>query len=101
MARTLHKEQMMKSQRFLSSLAIAVALLAPGLVRTAAAQTRAEVKAGPVTVRVYDRSHKDYHDWNDEEDRNYRAYLTTNHQTYRPIQKLSKSQQTKYWNTRH
>ena len=93
----------MKSHRFLSSLAVTVALLAPGLVQTAAAQTHtvAVAKAGPVSVRVYDRSHKDYHDWNDEEDRSYRAYLNTNHQSYRPISRLSRTQQTKYWNSRH
>ena len=91
----------MKSHRFLSSLAVAVALLAPGLVQTAAAQTRAVAKVGPVTVRVYDRAHKDYHDWNDEEDRSYRAYLSTNHQSYRPISRLSRTQQTRYWNSRH
>ena len=92
----------MNAHRVLSTLAVTAALLAPGLGQAvAAAQERAAVKAGPVTVRVYDRSHKDYHDWNDEEDHAYRAYLTTNHQTYRPIAKLSRSQQTKYWNTRH
>jgi hypothetical protein len=101
MARTLHKEQNMKSHKILSSLAVAAALLAPGLVQTAFAQTHAVAQVGPVSVRVYDRSHKDYHDWNADEDRTYRTYLTTNHQSYRPISKLSRSQQTKYWNTRH
>ena len=92
----------MNAHRFLSALVVTAALLAPGLGQAlAAAQVRAAVKAGPVSVRVYDRSHKDYHDWNDEEDHAYRSYLTTNHQTYRPIAKLSRSQQTKYWNSRH
>ena len=93
----------MNKQQLLSSLAVTVALLASGLGHTTASAqtTTATAKVGPVTVRVYDKSHKDYHDWNDEEDRTYRAYLSTNHQAYRPISKLSASQQTKYWNTRH
>jgi hypothetical protein len=92
----------MNAHRFLSALVVAGALLAPGLGQAvAAAQGRAGMKVGPVTVRVYDRSHKDYHDWTDDEDHAYRSYLTTNHQTYRPIGKLSRSQQTKYWNSRH
>jgi hypothetical protein len=90
----------MHAHRFLSSLIITVALLAPGL-GVAAAQERAEVKVGPVAVRVYDRSHKDYHAWDDQEDQRYRKYLSDNRQTYRPIAKLSHKQQTTYWNSRH
>ena len=91
----------MNAHRFLSAVVVAAAVVALGAGRAVAAQERAVAKAGPVTVRVYDSSHKDYHDWNDDEDRAYRSYLSTNHQTYRPIAKLSKSQQTKYWNSRH
>jgi hypothetical protein len=92
----------MHGHRFLSSLVVTAALLAPGLGQAvAAAQERAAVKVGPVSLRVYDRSHKDYHVWDDQEDRTYRTYLTNNHQAYRPIAKLSSKQQTKYWNSRH
>jgi hypothetical protein len=92
----------MNAHRFLSALVVTAAMLAPGLGQTvAAAQEHAVAKVGPVTVRVYDKSHNDYHDWTDDEDRAYRSYLTTNHQAYRPIGKLSQSQQTKYWNSRH
>jgi hypothetical protein len=98
----LHWQRHMNTPRFISTLIVTTALFAPGLARAVAfAQERAAVKGGPVTVRVYDRAHKDYHDWTDDEDRAYRSYLTANHQTYRPIAKLSKSQQTKYWNYRH
>ncbi len=83
----------MNAHRCLSALVVTAALFAPGLGQAvAAAQERAVARVGPVTVRVYDRSHKDYHDWTDDEDRDYRSYLTTNHQTYRPIAKLSRSQ---------
>jgi hypothetical protein len=91
----------MYGHRFLSVLTVTAALLAPGWGHVAAAQERAVVKAGPVTLRVYDRSHKDYHVWDDQEDQRYRQYLTDNHKTYRPIAKLSNKQQTSYWNTRH
>jgi hypothetical protein len=92
----------MHGHRFLSSLVVTAALLAPGLGQAAAAaQERAAVRVGPVSVRVYDRAHKDYHVWDDNEDRTYRSYLSDNHQTYRPIAKLSHKQQNSYWNTRH
>ena len=92
----------MQKHRFLSSLVVTVALLAPGLGLTlATAQERVAIKAGPVSVRVYDRAHKDYHVWDASEDQNYRQYLNDNHRAYRPIAKLSNKQQTTYWNTRH
>jgi hypothetical protein len=92
----------MYGHRSLGSLIVTAALLAPGLGQAVAtAQTRAAVKVGPVSVRVYDRAHKDYHVWNNQEDQTYRQYLNDNHQAYRPIKKLSSKQQTNYWNTRH
>ena len=92
----------MHGHRFLSSLVVTAVLLAPGSSHAvAAAQTRTTVKVGPVTLRVYDRSHKDYHVWDDQEDHTYRTYLSDNHQTYHPIAKLSNKQQTTYWNSRH
>ena len=92
----------MHGHRFLSSLVVTAALLAPGFGQAvAAAQVKAAVKVGPVTLRVYDRSHKDYHVWDDQEDQTYRQYLSDNHRTYRPIAKLSNRDQTRYWNSRH
>jgi len=92
----------MHGHRLLNSLVVIVTLLAPGLgLGVAAAQERAEVKVGPVAIRVYDRSHKDYHVWDDQEDQRYRKYLSDNRRTYRPIAKLSNREQTTYWNSRH
>jgi len=92
----------MHEHRFLSSFVVTVALLAPGLgMAVATAQERAAVRVGPVSVRVYDRSHKDYHVWDNQEDQRYRQYLNDTHRAYRPIAKLSNRQQTTYWNSRH
>jgi hypothetical protein len=35
--------------------------------------------------RYYDRVHRDYHYWNDGEDRQYRAYLVERHEAYVPF----------------
>jgi hypothetical protein len=51
--------------------------------------------------RMYDRAHKDYHNWNTEEDRMYRQYLTEHHHKYREFQRMSKKQQNEYWKWRH
>ncbi len=49
---------------------------------------------GPVTAladdhhrekRYYDKVHRDYHYWNDGEDRQYRAYLVERHEAYVPF----------------
>ena len=92
----------MHGHRFLSSLVVTAALLAPGLGQAVAtAQVRAAVKVGPVSVRVYDRAHKDYHVWDDREDSTYRQYLGDQHMKYRRYSKLNRRQQTAYWNWRH
>jgi hypothetical protein len=51
--------------------------------------------------RVYDRSHNDYHNWDDNEDRFYRQYLTEKHKTYRIFAEVKQKEQTAYWNWRH
>ena len=91
----------MRGHRLLTSLAVTAALLTPGLGQAiAAAQTRAAVRVGPVTIRVYDRTHKEYHVWDKQEDQ-HRAYLRQHHQKYRPITKISRARQASYWNARH
>src|SRR5881227_1899503 len=51
--------------------------------------------------RYYDRGHKDYHEWNDNEDRSYRQYLNEHHQKHRDFSRLSSRQQRDYWRWRH
>jgi hypothetical protein len=52
-------------------------------------------------VRYYDRNHKDYHNWDDNEDRSYRIYLGERHREYHPFVEVSHRQQQSYWNWRH
>ena len=85
----------MHAHRFLSSLIVTAVLLAPAAAQATAAP------AVKVQLRVYDRSHKDYHVWDDHEDSTYRAYLGDQHKTYRKYSTLNRKQQTTYWNWRH
>jgi hypothetical protein len=92
----------MHGHRLMSSLIVTAALLAPGVGQAvAAAQEQAAVRVGPVSVRVYDRSHKDYHVWDDREDQTYRTYLGDQHIKYRSYSTLSHRRQDGYWNYRH
>ena len=51
--------------------------------------------------RVYDRDHRDYHNWDDREDRSYRVYLGERHREYHPFVELRVKEQRAYWNWRH
>jgi hypothetical protein len=81
-------------RRTFSAFTLIAALGAPVLLSSAAT-------AQSLDVRIYDRSHKDYHTWNADEDRMYRQYLTDNHRPYRALTRQSKKQQADYWKWRH
>jgi len=51
--------------------------------------------------RVYDHDHKDYHNWDDNEDRSFRVYLGERHREYHPFVELKVKEQRAYWNWRH
>jgi hypothetical protein len=53
--------------------------------------------------RVYDRDHKDYHQWNGDEDRNYRQWYESRYhgKQYRDYNRLNKRDQNAYWKWRH
>src|ERR1700686_5052542 len=51
--------------------------------------------------RYYDKSAKDYHTWDNNEDRAYRTYLGQQHRDYRDFNKNKSSQQQQYFNWRH
>lgn len=51
--------------------------------------------------RVYDPDHKDYHNWDGQEDQDWRQYLSEHHKKYRDYSHASKRDQSAYWNERH
>lgn len=82
--------------RTIGSMILAAAMITPSVTLAAALPQEASVQ-----VRVYDRDHKDYHNWDDREDHAYRQYLTDNHRSYRVYAKQNHSTQKAYWNWRH
>ncbi|MFI5092700.1 MAG: hypothetical protein WCE50_03725 [Candidatus Acidiferrum sp.] len=91
---------MKAAYRYLGFIFLSAALTAPLAIRSNAA-TQDDHRDDKKQTRVYDRSHKDYHQWNDNEDRAYRRYLGEQHEDYRDYSKLKRNQQTAYWNWRH
>lgn len=94
-----------KGMRILSSMLLMGALAAP-LGLQAQDRDRDDHKDRDDRAknqRVYDRDHKDYHTWNDDEDRNYRQWYTQkyNGREYREYNRLGKKDQNAYWNWRH
>jgi hypothetical protein len=51
--------------------------------------------------RYYDRDSRDYHYWNDGEDREYRAYLVEQHRVYIPFVKIKVRERNEYFKYRH
>jgi len=80
--------------RYFSTAVLATSMLAPVAFTVGCA---ARVSTG----RYYDRDHRDYHNWNDNEEREYRLYLGERHEDYRDFHKLNRNEQNNYWKWRH
>jgi len=52
-------------------------------------------------TRYYDRDGRDYHTWNDNEDRQYRQYLVERHRGYVVFTKTKPTQRREYFKYRH
>ncbi len=81
----------------LGSLALAATLAVPVIITTAPS-LGAQVG---IQVRIYDRHHKDYHAWDDHEDRLYRSYLAERRREYIEYNRLKRGDQDRYWRWRH
>ena len=49
----------------------------------------------------YDKHHKDYHQWNDHEDRAWHMYWEQRHRPYVDWAAANESQRQAYWDWRH
>jgi hypothetical protein len=62
---------------------------------------RSVPQAASVQVRVYDKDHNDYHNWDDNENRAWGVFLTQNHRKSHEFSTANKKEQSQYWNWRH
>ncbi len=85
---------MHRPHHYLASLFLTAAIAAP-------ISLFASPQDAGVQVRVYDKNHKDYHNWDDNENRAWGVYLTENHKNHHEYSKASKKEQGQYWNWRH
>ena len=85
-----------RTHRYISSLFLTAALAVPVAIMAAPGPQNASVQ-----VRVYDRDHKDYHNWDDHENQSWGLYLSNNHKKPHEFAKANKKEQSQYWNWRH
>jgi len=86
---------MHSAHRSISSLLLTAALATPVAILAASPQE------ANVQVRVYDRDHKDYHNWDENENRAWGRYLVENHREAHEFSKADRKEQSRYWNWRH
>jgi len=87
---------MRKLNRYISLFVLAGAIVAPAAMIAAPGPQDANVQ-----IRVYDRDHRDYHNWDNREDRAYRRYLEDQHRSYREYHRQHYKVQRHYWTWRH
>ncbi|HLW98599.1 MAG TPA: hypothetical protein VKR82_08145 [Candidatus Acidoferrales bacterium] len=87
---------MRNASRFIGSLILTAALVGPVAMMAAPAPQDAGVQ-----IRIYDRNHKDYHNWDDRENHAWGIFLTDNHRKSHEYSRASKREQSQYWNWRH
>jgi hypothetical protein len=92
----LEDYNMQLAHRYVTSLFLAATLVAPVAILAAPAAQEARVQ-----VRVYDKQHKDYHNWDDNENRAWNQFLVENHRDSHEYAKANKKEQSQYWNWRH
>ena len=93
---------MHRTHKYLGSLLLGLALVAPlGLQSSNNFRDDSRQDARERERRYYDRDYRDYHRWNNYEDRRYRSWGTERHEGYRPFYKLRRAQQRAYWKYRH
>jgi len=85
---------MHRAHRYIASLFLTAVLAAPVSIMAAPGQAA-------VQVRVYDRDHKDYHNWDDHENQQWGVFLSSNHKSTHEYSKANKKEQSQYWNWRH
>jgi hypothetical protein len=83
------------------SRSIGLFILAGAILAPAATIAAPGPQEAGVSVRVYDSNHRDYHNWDDREDRAYRRYYSEQHKTYREYNKQNARDQRNYWKWRH
>jgi len=86
-------------KKTLSSLLLSTVLMSPVIVRAMDDHDRDRDR--DAQGRYYDPAYKDYHEWNEHEERAYRQYQKERHFENKEWAKAEKREQEQYWKWRH
>ena len=92
----LEDYNMHRAHRYIASLFLTAALAAPVSIMAVPIPQEARDQN-----RVYDKDHKDYHNWDDNENRAWGQYLTEKRKKSHEFSKAKNKEQSQYWNWRH
>jgi hypothetical protein len=93
---------MHRGKKYLATLFVSAALMAPLAARALAPQDDHERhEQQEQQRRIYDRDHKDYHNWDAREDGAYRHWREERHEAYVDYGQLKRKEQRDYWRWRH
>jgi hypothetical protein len=84
---------------FVGRVILTFALFAPAAL--AAGEDHERNQKVTQNSRYYDKQHKDWHEWNDDENRSYQRYTQENHRPNRDFNRLSRKDQQNYFQWRH
>jgi hypothetical protein len=85
---------MYRKSLLVSSLFLTAAFVAPAAIT-------ANATPQSVSVRVYDRDHKDYHNWDDHEAQSYERFRGEHPKYSATFSKTKRREKKTYWNWRH
>jgi hypothetical protein len=77
--------------RFLTAALLSAALAVPVAIRAEEHHSK----------RYYDQDGRDWHEWNEQEERAYRRHLEERRREYRNWEKANPKEQKEYWKWRH
>jgi hypothetical protein len=92
----MEEYNMHRAHRYIASIFLTAALAVPVSIMAAPVP-----QEGHDQNQVYDKGHKDYHNWDDNENRAWGQYLTENHKKSHEFSKANEKEQSQYWNWRH
>jgi len=84
-------------KKTLSAFLLSTVLMTPVMVKAADDHDRDRDAQG----RYYDPDYRDYHQWNEHEERAYREYLKERRLEYKEWSKAERKEQKEYWKWRH
>jgi hypothetical protein len=106
----LEDYNMHQGYRYLTSFFLAAALASPVAIAQQDDQRRGDDQRQQQDQnnrntenqnRVYDKDHKDYHNWDSNENRAWGQYQTEHHMNSQEFSKANNKEQSQYWNWRH